>query len=152
MFRWRKAKGICVKWRNCLKNEGMGKRSPTMSCSLVKYIMLFERSVDNRTSSFVSWIGIMLGIWKRARNSCSDKTPTRQFGRRRPTLVFFYPSCWGFPLVEVTPHISIKLSASRLCGNLYELMQLLKPITQVIYRLALPLQYINKPKQTIVWA
>ena len=53
-------------------------------------------------------------------HSRSDRTPTRRFGLRRLTLIFFRPPCWGLPLVEVTSPLSIKLSESRPCGNLHE--------------------------------
>ena len=115
-----KAGGICVKWKNFLKRKWMGRRSPVANCSLVKHIMLFGRSVEDRGSLSVSWIGILFGIWKWARNSSSYRTPTGRSGLRRPTLVFFCPLCWGLLLVKVTPPIAIRLSGSRPCGNLHE--------------------------------
>ena len=149
-FKWRKAEGISVKWRNYLKREGIGKRNPIANCFFVKYIMLLGRSVEDRVSPSVSWIGILSGIWKRAQNSRSERTLTGCSRLRHPTLVFFYPLCWGIllSLVEVTPSLGIMLSGSNSCGNLFETTQLSKPITQPIHLSALPQHYNKKPRRT----
>ena len=118
MFGWRKIGEIYVKWRNCLKRKGRGKRSLTTKCSLVKYIMLFGRSTDDRALTSISWIGMVSGIRKQAQNSHSNRTPTGRSGLRWLTLVFFYPPCWGLPLAEVTLCLSIRLNGSGSCGNL----------------------------------
>ena len=84
-------------------------------------------------------------------HSRSDRTPTRRFGLRCLTLIFFRPPCWGLPLVEVIYPLSIKLSESRSYGNLHE-SQLSEPITRPICRSTLHQQYMNKPRRTIVQA
>ena len=147
-FRWRKAGGIYVKWNNCLKREGIGKQRPVANCSLEKYIMLLGRSVEDRASSSFSWIRILSGIWKRAWNFCSDRTPIGCSDLRHPDLVFFHPLCWGLLLVEATPLLAIMLSGFGPYGNLRGSTQLLEPITQPIRHLALPQQYKKKPKRT----
>ena len=138
MFEWRKANEICVKWRNCLKSYGMGKRSLTTNCSLVKYIMLFERLTNDKVSPFVSWIKMVSEIQKRAWNSCSDKSSIERFGLECPTLAFFCPPCWGLPLVEVTPPLSIRSYVFGLCGNLHGTTQLSEPITRSVRHSMLP--------------
>ena len=138
MFGWWKVERICVKWRNCLKREGRGRRSPTKNCSLVKYIMLFGRSIEDRASPHVSWIGMVFEIRKLARNYCLDMTLTRQSGLRHLTLVFFYPSSWGLLLVELTLPLSIRLSGFGPYGNLRSSKQLSEPITRPIRNSTLP--------------
>ena len=139
-FEWRKTGGICVKWRNFLKKEEIERQSPTTNCSLVKYIMLLGRSIEDRASSSVSWIRILSGIRKQTQNSPSDRTLTRWSSLRHPTLVFFRLLYWGFPLplVEAIHPLAIMLSGSGSCGNLCGTMQLLEPITWPIYRSVLP--------------
>ena len=142
-FGWRETREICVKWRNFLKREGIGRWSLTMNYFLVKYIMLFERSVEDKASSSVSWIGILSGIWKQAWNSHSYRTPIGCFSLRCLTLIFFHPLCQGLPLVEAIPPLAIRLSRFRSCGNLHESTKLLKPITRPIHYSTLPQQYKN---------
>ena len=148
-FGWRETREICVKWRNFLKREGIGRWSLTMNYFLVKYIMLFERSVEDKASSSVSWIGILSGIWKQAWNSHSYRTPIGRFSLRCPTLIFFHPLCQGLPLVEANLPLAIVLSGSGSCGNLRWSTQLWEQITWPIRRLALPQEYKKEPRGTI---
>ena len=131
-FWWTKAKGIFVKWRNCLKREGRGRRSPATNCSLVKYIALLGWSAEDRVSSSIRWIGILSRIWNRAQNSCSNRKPTRHFDIKCPTLVFCHPLLWGLllPLLKATPPFTIMLSGYGSCGNLHWITQLSKSVTR----------------------
>ena len=140
-FRRRKVGGISVKWRNCLKREGIGRQSPTTYCFLVKYIMLFRRSTEDRVLPSVSWIRILSGIWKRAWNSRLDRTPIRRSSLRCLALAFFHPLFWGLPLVEMTISLAIRLSGSGSCRNLRGSTQLLESITRLIRHSTLPQQY-----------
>ena len=118
ILRWRKTIGIYVKWRNCLRMEEMERQSPTTNYSLLKYIMLFKRSTSNKALSFDSWIGMVSEIWKWARNSSLDRSPTERSVLEHPTLAFSYSPCWGILLVEVIPPLSIRSDGSGPCWNM----------------------------------
>lgn len=92
----------------------------------------------------------MSKIWKRARNSCSNRRSIGHFVLRCPALVPFRSFFQGLPfsLVEAAPHLASMLSSSGSHGNLYGTTQLLESITRPILCLAVPQLYNKKPKQT----
>ena len=127
-FEWRKVGEIWVKWRNCLKIDKRGRWSPIENCSLLKYIALWGCFLEDRASSFTRWIEILSGIWKRARNSCSDRRSIGHSDIRRPTLVFLWLPFWTLPppLVKATLSLADMLNSPGPCGNLCRTTQIIR--------------------------
>ena len=86
-FGWRKYGRICVKWRNSLKRERIGRRSPTTNCSLVKYICYSEGQQMIEPCCVL----VELGYCPEHETSPKflDRTLTEHSGLRHLTLVFF---------------------------------------------------------------
>ena len=61
-FGWIRAEGTLEKCRNCFTRDEIGKRSPTASCSRVKYTTLSSSSIADSDGPFDNSKSILLGI------------------------------------------------------------------------------------------
>ena len=61
-FRWIRAGGALEKCRNCFTKDEIGNRSPAVSCSLVKYIILSSSSIVDSVGPSSNSKSILLGI------------------------------------------------------------------------------------------
>lgn len=122
---------------------------PAVNCYLLKYVALWGCFSEYGVSSSTRWIKILSGIWKHARNSCSDKTSTGRSDLRCLTLVSFRPLFQGLPLplVKAAPSLADMLSSSGLHGSLCGITQLLELVTQPIHHLTMPQLCNKKPRQ-----
>lgn len=127
-FGWRKAEGILVKWKNCLKREGKGKRNPALNYSLLKYVALWVCFLDVKGSSFTKKMETLFEIRKRAWNFYSNRRSTGSFDPGRWAPAPFRPPFWALllVLVKTIPHLVDMLISSRSYGNLCEITQIVR--------------------------